>query len=770
MTLSQSDKQSIQDVLHRPPTPVELAIFDTMWSEHCSYKSSKPTLKTLPTNGPNILLGVGEDSGIIEFATVDGHTYGIAVSHESHNHPSQVLPVEGAATGVGGVVRDVYCMGADVIGVLNSLHFGIAPKGDGYHMVNHIADHVVKGVSGYGNPLGVPNVGGETIYHESYNENCLVNVAAIGLVRKDQIIRSKVPEDAKTSPYVMILIGKTTDATGYGGASFSSTILDADDDVQNLGAVQVHDPFIKRVLVVAINDMLRYVDQHKIAIGFKDLGAGGIACATSELAVAGGMGCELNLNHVPVVDSSLDPEIIACSETQERFCVVVPESHASAICDIFNQSHDMGALYPGAGAAVIGRVISDPKYRIRHNDQLICDLPVSAITTEVLAHREATSREIFRGVDASPEGVDLNTVALAMVSRLNNAQKKYIYRHYDQFVKNNGVVIPGEADACVLAPLKNAPHGVAVTIDSNTYGERDPYVSGAYAVAESIRNIIAVGAEPVALTDCLNYGNPENSDVFFDFKEGVRGIGDAARQLSPQEDVVPIISGNVSFYNESATGKAVVPSPVICCIGRMPDADLAHRMQLTHASASLYLLGNRHHQLAETELAKTLQDLGISYAPKTVPQVNFKDEQAINAALFQALGENNGRGLAQAVHDVSQGGVWQAVIEMVGGDRNWPLVGVAMQCPDGMDPWAFLFSESGGYICEVLPQHVAAFEALLSQHTVDFYAIGHTNQTEEITVTVGDSLALTLSLKDVLSAWNQQNKCTEGTPIYNAQI
>ena len=287
MALTDSDKQSIQQLLSRDATAVELAIFDTMWSEHCSYKSSKPVLKTLPTDGPNILLGVGEDSGIIEFAKHNGHTYGIAVSHESHNHPSQVLPVEGAATGVGGVVRDVYCMGADVHWRIGFLALLVLHPMMGIIFVNHIAENVVKGVAGYGNPLGVPNVGGETIYHESYNENCLVNVAAIGLVRNDKVIDPKVPAVAKTTPYVMILIGKTTDATGYGGANFSSTILDSEDDVQNLGAVQVHDPFIKRVVVVAINDMLTYVEKEGIEIGFKDLGAGGISCATSELAVAG---------------------------------------------------------------------------------------------------------------------------------------------------------------------------------------------------------------------------------------------------------------------------------------------------------------------------------------------------------------------------------------------------------------------------------------------------------------------------------------------------
>ena len=769
MALTDSDKQSIQQLLSRDATAVELAIFDTMWSEHCSYKSSKPVLKTLPTDGPNILLGVGEDSGIIEFAKHNGHTYGIAVSHESHNHPSQVLPVEGAATGVGGVVRDVYCMGADVIGVLDSLHFGVAPD-DGYHFVNHIAENVVKGVAGYGNPLGVPNVGGETIYHESYNENCLVNVAAIGLVRNDKVIRSKVPAVAKTTPYVMILIGKTTDATGYGGASFSSTILDSEDDVQNLGAVQVHDPFIKRVVVVAINDMLTYVEKEGIEIGFKDLGAGGISCATSELAVAGGMGCELNLNQVPVVDPKLDPEIIACSETQERFCVVVPETHAEAICDIFNKQHDMGSLYPGAGAAVIGTVIDEPQYRIRYNNELICDLPVSAITTEVLADRVAIERTIQRGTDAVPQGLDLNTVATTMLARLNNAQKKYIYRNYDQFVKNNGVVIPGEADACVLAPIKGADNGVAITIDSNTYGTVDPYIAGAYAVAESIRNIIAVGAEPIALTDCLNYGNPEKGDVFFDFQEGVRGIGDAARQLSTHDDVVPIISGNVSFYNESTTGQAVVPSPVICCIGRMPNANKAHRMQLVNSGSTLYVLGQRHAHFAQTELAKTLADLSIEFNPTTTPQVDFKHEKAINTALYQALNANDQNGLAGAVHDISQGGVWQALVEMVGGDRNWPLVGLDITLPADQDPVTFLFSESGGYIVEVASAHTNAFETLVAEHGVTAVNIGQTNAGDSMTINHNNAAIIQQSVTDCLTAWNQKNKATAGTPIYNESI
>jgi phosphoribosylformylglycinamidine synthase II len=764
MALSNSDQDTINALLGRAPTSVELSIFDTMWSEHCSYKSSKPVLKTLPTKGPNIMLGVGEDSGIIEFATHNGLAYGIAVSHESHNHPSQVLPIEGAATGVGGVVRDVYCMGADVIGTLNSLHFGCASN-DPNSFVAHVAKNVVKGIADYGNPLGVPNCGGETIYHESYNENCLVNVAAIGLVREDHIVRSKVPEAAKHEPYVMILMGKTTDATGYGGASFSSAVLDADDEQQNLGAVQVHDPFMKRVLVVAIADMLNFVQTHNIEIGFKDLGAGGIACATSELAVAGGFGCELNLNDVPVVDPQLAPEIIACSETQERFCVVVPERHATSICDIFNVTHNMSALYPGAGAAVIGKVTHDSIYKIKHNHHVICELPVSAITTEVLAPRKSVSRPMTTSEDTLPSA-PIAEVALAMLCDENNAQKKYVYRHFDQFVKNNGVVIPGEADACVLQPIDGCDAGVAVSMDSNTYGASNPYVAGAYAVAEAIRNVISVGATPIALTDCLNYGNPEKPDVFFDFEEGVRGIGDAANHLGPSADVVPIISGNVSFYNESASGQAVVPSPVICCIGKMPNAHAAHRMQLTNEGAHVVLIGQRYSEMAQTQYASALDALGVSHEFTTVPQVRFVEEKAMNAAML----EMNQSPVTQAVHDVSQGGVWQALVEMVAGDRNWPFVGLELKCPDEVSPDVFLFSENAGYLCEVLPEHLQACQDILARHHVPFWVIGHTNNSQQIAVTSGTKRVFDVSVNDVLQAFNSKNLVTPGTPIYNKSL
>ena len=345
------------------------------------------------------------------------------------------------------------------------------------------------------------------------------------------------------------------------------------------------------------------------------------------------------------------------------------------------------------------------------------------------------------------------------MQHLNGAQKKYIYRHYDQFVKNNSVVIPGEADACVLAPIKGCDAGVAVTIDSNTYGTVDPYVAGAYAVAESIRNIIAVGATPIALTDCLNYGNPENPDVFYDFQEGVRGIGDAAKDLVA--DVVPIISGNVSFYNESKTGQAVVPSPVICCIGRMDHADQATRMQLSNPGSRLCMIGYRYPEFAATQVAQVLTETF-----STTPQVRFDEEKEMNLAMFKIQEEK----LLTAVHDISQGGLIQAVIEMIGGDRNWPVVGVNLHCPNTIDPFSFLYSESGGYLFEVSEENLQKVEAICNSYNVIIYDLGEVTNEQEVVINSESHSLMDVSVTELLKAWNSKNLVTVGTPIYNNDL
>ena len=742
MALSEQDKKDIIELLGRTPSVVETHIFDAMWSEHCSYKSSKPTLKTLPTTGSEVALGIGEDAGLIRFTKHNGKQYCIAISHESHNHPSQILPIEGAATGVGGCVRDVYCMGADVVGVLNSLHFGIS-NGEN-PIVDEIADKVIYGISDYGNPLGVPVLGGETLYHESYNDNCLVNVAALGLVEEDNIIHSYVPAQAKHEPYDVILFGKSTDATGFGGASFSSATLDNEDKATNVGAVQVHDPFLKRVLVEAIKVLIKKVKDAGVEIGFKDLGAGGISCATSEIAVGGGFGIAVDLDKVNTILSDLPPEVVAASETQERFCVAVPRHFSQTVCDIFNQQFELPNLYPNAGAVVIGEILQEKLFTMTYRGEEVCHLPVESITTEVTAKRSAKKRTILK--ESLKTDVVLSesieTVCQRFLNKKNNASKKYVYRFFDNAVRGDTVIYPGEADAVVVTPIDGCSAGLAVSMDSNLYGLIDPYVAGAYAVAESVRNVISVGAIPIALTDCLNYGNPEKESVFFDFQEGVRGIKEAAEALSfiPGEPV-PIISGNVSFYNESKEGSAVTPSPVVCCIGRVDDFRSAKTMQCIDPGLHIYVVGKRYAEFAGTQIEPYCES--IEYV---APQVRLAEEKAQNQCIVAGLKEDK----IETVHDISMGGVWQAVVEMLLGESGNALVGAALRIPVDV-LISMLFSENGGYVVAIKEQH--AWEAHCAQYQVSNQYIGETVADKAITINQSSRFEL-MSLKDEWTAYH----------------
>ncbi|MCH7549234.1 MAG: phosphoribosylformylglycinamidine synthase, partial [Candidatus Krumholzibacteriota bacterium] len=362
ISLTTSEYARVCDLIGRPPTLVELHIFNIMWSEHCSYKSSRPTLgEFLPTEAPHVVLGPGEDAGIIRFAEIDGRSVCLVMAHESHNHPSQVLPVEGAATGIGGIVRDVYCMGADVIGVMDPLRFG-DPDGPNASRVRDIAWGVIDGIAQYSNALGVPNYGGETFFDASFDDNCLVNVVAFGLVDEDSIVRSRVPDEARKEPYDVILIGKPTDASGFGGAAFASERLSEEEAVERQGAVQVPDPFLKRVLAEAGKEMLAWAKRDNVPIGYKDLGAGGISCAVSEMAEAAGFGVAIDLDAVNVAFDALRPEVISCSETQERFLLAVPSRCSEEVVAIYNERFELPHLYEGAGAVVIGRVTPEERF------------------------------------------------------------------------------------------------------------------------------------------------------------------------------------------------------------------------------------------------------------------------------------------------------------------------------------------------------------------------------------------------------------------------
>lgn len=750
MNLTPKDKIEIQNLLGRTPSLLEEYIFDTMWSEHCSYKSSKDVLKKyLPTKGSNVLLGIGEDAGIIKFAECEGKKYGIVMAHESHNHPSQVLPTEGAATGVGGIVRDVYCMGADVIGVLDSLHFGLDEDGTNYH-VEEIAEGVVFGVSDYANPLGVPVLGGETIYHPSYNDNCLVNVGALGILETDGIIHSRVPDDAKNVPYVLILVGKSTDSTGFGGASFASATLDNADEAKNIGAVQAHDPFLKRVLAEAIKEMFRVVKAKNIKIGFKDLGAGGIACASSEIAAANNFGVKLDLEKVNISNPDLPPEVIACSETQERFCIAVPKDQAQIFLDIFNHEFELPSIYYKAGAVIIGDVSQEPFYDIFYKGEQICHLPIQAITSEVRAERKSEPRIINttttkNEVHTKLPAADFLKPILALP---NIRSKRYVYRFYDQAVRGDTVMYPGEADSVVITPIKNCNVGLAVNMSSNLYGGNNPYVSGAYAVAEAIRNIVAVGAEPLAITDCLNYGNPEKPDVFYDFEEGVKGIADACKYFSfIKNESLPIVSGNVSFYNESKSGNAIVPSPVIMAVGRVQDFRFSKSLQAKTAGSHILLLGERFAEFGGTAIKELIKDLN-----DLAPEVRFDAENKLNQVVYKLINENK----LATVHDISMGGLYVALVEMLLGERGNFSLGAEIEIRN-LDLFTFLFSENGGFLVEVAENNLAAVIKACQDFGIFYKSIG--KFTDEPVLKISTNTEnMALEITELNQLWQSGNR------------
>ncbi|MFH0956812.1 MAG: phosphoribosylformylglycinamidine synthase subunit PurL, partial [Candidatus Aenigmatarchaeota archaeon] len=560
LSLSLSEARLIPGKIGREPTITELHIFNIEWSEHCSYKSSRNMLKLLPTSGPTVMQGPEEDAGILHLCEINGEKYGVVIGHESHNHPSQVVPYEGAATGVGGIIRDVLCMGARVVAVADSLRFG-DPHGKFSKRCRYVSNAVVDGIAGYGNPVGIPILAGEMYFNSSFDENCLVNVACLGIIKEKDIVHSRAPEGA--DGYDIIIVGKATDNSGFGGAAFASLVLDDEDREQNRGAVQVPDPFLKNVLIRATHAVFKEMREKGIKVGFKDMGAGGIMCSSSELCDSGGYGADIDLDKVHV-SMDIPPYVIACSETQERFTWVVPESFTPRVLQIYNEEFELPSVAEGARASVIGRVTNEKSYVLRHKGKVVCSAPVGEITSGIRYDRpyKEPKRDLSEPRIAEPS--DYGKILLKVLSHPDVASRMKVYKHYDTEVQGNAVIRPGEADAGVIAPIEGHSVGVALSTDSNPrYARIDPYWGAAAGVAESMRNVAAVGAVPTGMTDCLNYGNPGKPESFWQFRQGVLGISDAAKGiwLKGRKGVaVPFVSGNVSFYNESATGKSVDPS------------------------------------------------------------------------------------------------------------------------------------------------------------------------------------------------------------------
>jgi phosphoribosylformylglycinamidine synthase len=747
--MSVPEARTIAGVLGRDPTLTELFCYDAMWSEHCSYKSSRATLKEfLPTDGPNVVMGPVEDSGIV---AIDDK-WCVVISHESHNHPSQVLPNEGAATGIGGIVRDVNCMGATVVATADPLRFG-NPYGPKANKVRWVAEGVVDGIWQYGNALGVPNMGGDIVFNDSFDDNCLVNVVSIGIVRRDQIIRSRAPPMAGEKGYDVILIGKPTDSSGLGGVTFASEALREEDEETNRGAVQIPDPFLKNVLFKANDDLFKLVREAGIEIGFKDLGGGGFTCATSEMGSSGGFGMEINLDDMHKA-ADFPAEVLSIAETQERFLIISPPELREKILKIYNEDWDLPNVYEGARASVVGKINTGDRFTVSYKGEMVCDVPIKHLTEGIRYNRLELPRTIRVEEPDATEPTDYNDVLLKILRSPNIASREHVYRYYDTEVMGSAVIRPGEADAGLIAPVRGEKFGVALAVDSNPfYGRISPYWGGATAAAEAMRNVAAIGAVPSTLTDCLNYGNPEKPEAFWEFREGVKGLAESCNKLylkgyEDQQQPIPIVSGNVSFYNESPDG-SVDPSPVVACVGIMKDFSKAITMDLKKAGDKLFLIGPRFDELGGSEYYQTI--LGVTGA--NVPIVRFDLERNMIYAVIDAIDE----GLLAAAHDISNGGLAASLCEMAltrparfGFELDLDRVQGGDNC---QRTDKLLFSESSGFVLEVKAGSKSRLIELLRKYDLQPMQIGTVTSKRRIVMSRAGECLADLDLDEARNAW-----------------
>ncbi len=753
--LSNDEARSLVELLGREPTLTEAHLFNIMWSEHCSYKSSRDHLgKYLPTDGPGVIQGPAEDAGIVDFVEHEGVRYGIVFAHESHNHPSQVVPTEGAATGVGGIVRDVYCMGGDVFAVLDPLRLG-DPNGSNGTRSAEIAVGVVDGIWQYGNPLGVPNLGGDAYFSKKFDDNCLVNVVAVGLVRADQIIHSRVPDEAKEHPYVYVLVGKATDDSGFGGAAFAS--VDLDEGEENRGAVQVPDPFLARVLTESNKAAWHWLRERKIPFGMKDLGAGGIACATSEMAAAVGLGADIHVDKISAALPDLSPFIIACSETQERYMYAVPAEVADEFCQIFNQDWELGKAAIGAAATVIGEILPEDRYRLlwkgeQQSEGVLCNVSTRAITHGVKHDRPYSPPTSYDEPERPALTCSQGDLLKMVLGSPQGCSRYPIFKRYDSEVQGRSVLRPGEADAGVVAPLDGCNAGVAMSTDGNPrLGEVDPYLAAVHAVAEAARNVACVGATPRAITDCLNYGNPEKPEVFWQFIEGLRGIGDACAGLGILSDVdapLPVVSGNVSFYNQSSKGNAVPPSPIIACVGVLPDVRNAVGQFLLDDKQELVFVGKRRAELG----GSLYYEIAYDDVRGTPPTVEFDRWRTELAAIVEFVSS----GKATACHDISDGGLALALAEMALGTYLNDAIGLSVDLTDlapDLNETTLLWNEAPGYLVAVPKGKGAEAVAFFTERGCATYLIGNSTDKGRLTFTRDGKKLLDEDLTTLRDLW-----------------
>lgn len=742
-----------QEILGRPMTLTEAVVWGIQGSEHCSYKSSKKHLKQLPTSAPNVIQGPQEDAGIVEIAKHGNEKFGIIFGHESHNHPSQIVPYEGAATGVGGMVRDICCMGGKVIAIADPLRFGEISS----NRSKWIAGGVVSGIAGYGNPIGVPNIAGDIYFNSSFNENCLVNVVALGVVKESGIIHSYAPQMAGEQGFNMILVGKPTDNSGFGGASFASFELESDAKEKNKGAVQEPNAFLKRHLLESTFQLFAILREKNLInqVGFKDIGGGGLLCASVEMAAAAGFGAEIDLSKIHVSMDNLAPHVVLTSETQERFMWIASDEVTNLILNHYNQVWALPKVSKGARAQVMGKVTVGGQYIVKAEDgEVVVNAKAKDITEGLQYDRPYSEGRVTFAEPNIKEPEDYSEILLKILAHENVASRSCIYERYDKTVQGATVLEPGQADAGVIRPLidEDVPDeikniGVALSVDCNPfYGRISPYWGAVNAVVESMRNVAAVGAVPWAITDCLNYGNPEKPNQMWQLVEGIRGVGDACRQVNlkgHKDSAVPVVSGNVSLYNESKSG-SVDPSAIIACLGRLEDYRKAITSEFKQTESEVFLLGERKDELGGSVYYQLFGELGAN-----VPKVDFKQARDQIYAVTDMIDS----GLLLSCHDISEGGLAVTLAEMCfGGDgKNQIGTKVDLGYEGDLRMSQKLFSETGGFVLEA--KDSAKVKQIAQKYGLNLISLGTTTLAKDLIIKDDDKEVIRLSLAQMSMAW-----------------
>jgi phosphoribosylformylglycinamidine synthase subunit PurL len=709
--LKADEYQRIREILGRRPTDAELAMYSVMWSEHCSYKSSKVHLRyfgetTTDEMRTGMLAGIGENAGVVDI----GDGWAVTFKVESHNHPSYVEPYQGAATGVGGIVRDIMAMGARPIAVMDQLRFGAADAPD----TRRVLDGVVRGVGGYGNSLGLPNIGGETVFDACYAGNPLVNALCVGVLRQEDLHLAF----ASGTGNKIILFGARTGLDGIGGVSvLASDTFDLEDGAgpsrKKLPSVQVGDPFMEKVLIECCLELYAA----GLVIGIQDLGGAGLSCATSELASAGDGGMAIELDTVPLRAKDMTPAEVLCSESQERMCAVVSPENVDAFLAVCRKWEVL--------ATVIGEVTEGDRLRITWHGETVVDVPPRTVAHEGPVYQrpiarpesqDALNADTSASLPRPTTGAELRATLLALLGSPHLCSRAFITEQYDRYVRGN-TVLAEHADGGVLRIDESSGRGIALSTDaSGRYTQLDPYAGAQLALAEAYRNVAVTGATPVAVTNCLNFGSPEDPGVMWQFAQAVRGIADGCAALG-----IPVTGGNVSFYNQTGSA-AILPTPVVGVLGVLDDVSRRIPTGLgREPGETLLLLGDTRDEFDGSIWAQVTAD----HLGGRPPTVDLAREKLLADVLTSASRD----GLVSAAHDLSEGGLVQAIVEAsLAGETGCRIV-----LPEGADPFVTLFSESAGRVLVAVPRtEESRFRSMCEARGLPAVRIGVADQASDV--------------------------------------